>query len=141
MTKQTFEKQGIQVWYDPKFEFSSDSTVDEHSKKMMEELKHGDDWNFEGTSSKTGISKIEKYAAPKKWNGHVESEGWSWQADVETMGGGSKARLVMACKPGDIAISSQKEDGTVKFGTGNVKKVVAHLTVKGKFRLIKDSKK
>jgi hypothetical protein len=142
LTKETLEKVGVQIWYEPTFTVTSDSTVPASAKKTITDVTHPDDWTFYATTDKTGkVTGIQKYAAAAKFNGHVESEGWSWQGDVATMGSGSKARLVLACKPSNITITSQKEDGTVKYGTGTLRKIVVHLEVKGKFRYIADSKK
>ena len=141
MTKQNFEKEKLQIWYIPKFTFTSDNTVTENAKKLIEKLKNPDDWNFVGAAKKDGLDRITTYKAPVTHNGHVESEGWSWQADVETMGSGSKARLVLACKPNNIKVTEQKAEGEATVGKDKYKIIKAHIEVVGKFRYIPDSKK
>src|ERR1700755_2268771 len=109
MTKQNFEKQKVQVVYKPSFDFTADATVAAYDKKkggtpaqsLINKIKKmADDFTFFGELDKSGkLAKITKITFPQLNNGHVEKEGWGWQLDVKEVGSGSKARLVLACKP------------------------------------------
>ena len=139
---QNFEKDKVQVTFEVKtFTFTSDKTVAKYgdkATKLVTKFKDNAQWGFVGVLDKGKVTRVSGVTYPGGNNGHVATEGWCWQLDAAALGSGSKDRLVMACKANNVAISSQKEDGTVKVGTDVYKKVKAELTITGTFRVVEN---
>lgn len=149
MTTQNFDKQKVQVIYKPTFNFTANATVAAYDTKkggstaadLIRTITGSpNDFIFDGVLKGEKLDKIAKITFPRLNNGHVESEGWSWQLDVKEVGSGSKARLVLACKPGTNVTIQQKESGTVKVGKDDFKKIEATIALTGTFRAIANAK-
>ena len=139
---QNVEKEKIQVLCEVKtFNFTSDKTVAKYgdkATKMVTAFKKNEAWAFTCVVEKGKVARVSAITYPAGYNGHTAAEGWCWQLDAAAVGSGSKDRLVAACKANNVAINSQKEDGTVKVGTDVYKKIKVELTVTATFRVIEN---
>jgi hypothetical protein len=137
----------VQVIYTPRFQFARDASIGDYDRKhngnaakLISKLEKPADWSFDGVlSNKGALDRIREITYPRTNNGKLEKkEVWSCQLDVADVGSGSKDRLVLACRPGDVAIA-QRESGTVPVGREEYKKIEATLTLHGTFRAIEKS--